>query len=127
MTATSKRTERGRSKPHVRPRMPLPDRRQQLLDIALSMCQVRQYQTITVGQLARLANCDRVVVYRAITGIGRMTELPQTTLSRAIEEHALAQCPPTAASERVIDQMAAMGDPRALARQANRDRQGALA
>lgn len=92
-----------------------PERRQQLLQIALGMSQSCQYQTITVQMLAKQADCDRTVIYRVLNdGEGRRGKAREA-LASAIENYALTRGVEDPGAMRVLTQMAAMGDSRAIA------------
>lgn len=81
------------------------ERRIRLLDKALLLSQDRQYQTITMDQLAEAEGCPKTAIYRAL---GKKNEA-----ITAIEEYALSKGLHDKAAAQVIKQMASIGHPAA--------------
>ncbi|MNY00990.1 hypothetical protein D3C86_1335020 [compost metagenome] len=92
-----------------------PERRRQLLQIALGMSQSCQYQAITVQMLAKQADCDRTVIYRVLNGGEGHRGTAREALASAIENYALTKGVEDPGAMKVLTQMAAMGDSRAIA------------
>lgn len=81
------------------------DRRLRLLDKALQLSQERQYQTITMEQLAEAEGCPKTAVYRALGNKGMaIAEIEQYALSKGLGHQPAAQ---------VIRQMISIGHPAA--------------
>ncbi|WP_368177877.1 hypothetical protein [Aeromonas sp. R7-1] len=81
------------------------ERRIRLLDKALQLSQDRQYQTITMDQLAAAEGCPKTAIYRAL---GSKKEAIV-----AIEDYALSKGLADQAAAQVIRQMASIGHPAA--------------
>lgn len=107
--------ERERQSKVRRQKVSQPARRQQLLQIALEMSQGCQYQTITVQMLAKQVDCDRTVIYRVLSDGEGHRGTAREALASAIEDYALTQGINNPGAMKVLTQMAAMGDARAIA------------